>query len=84
MAIFTKKEIDLYKGKNKVLKTLRVDTATAVKIDELQKVCIAEKGHKVSQNQILTGIVNSFISELETIAKENEETAISKVLALVE
>ena len=84
MTIFTKKEIDLYKGKNKVLKTLRVDTATAVKIDELQKVCTAEKGQKVSQNQILTGIVNSFISEIETIAKDNENKAISKVLALLE
>ena len=84
MTIFSKKEIDLYKGKNKVLKTLRVDKATAVKLDELQKVCIAEKGTKVSQNQILTGIVNSFISEIEKIAKDNEETAISKVLALVE
>ena len=40
MTIFSKKEIDLYKGKNKVLKTLRVDTATAVKIDEIQAVWI--------------------------------------------
>ena len=84
MSIFSKKEIDLYKGKNKVLKTLRVDKATAVKLDELQAVCIAERGQKVSQNQILTGIVNSFISEIETIAKDNEEMAVSKVLALVE
>lgn len=83
MSIFSKKEIDLYKGKNKVLKTLRVDKATAVKIDELQAVCISEKGTKVSQNQILAGIVNSFISDIEETAKVNEAQAISKVMAVL-
>lgn len=83
MSIFSKKEIDLYKGKNKVLKTVRVDKATAIKIDELQAVCIAEKGAKVSQNQILTGIVDSFINEIETTAKSNEAKAISKVMAIL-
>ena len=83
MSIFSKKEIDLYKGKNKVLKTLRVDKATAVKIDELQAVCIAEKGTKVSQNQILAGIVNSFITDIEETAKVNEAQAISKVMAVL-
>ena len=37
MSIFSKKEIDLYKGKNKVLKTVRVDKATAIKIDDLEE-----------------------------------------------
>ena len=83
MSIFSKKEIDLYKGKNKVLKTLRVDKTTAVKIDELQAVCISEKGTKVSQNQILAGIVNSFISDIEETAKVNEAQAISKVMAVL-
>lgn len=83
MSIFSKKEIDLYKGKNKVLKTLRVDKATAVKIDELQAVCISEKGTKVSQNQILAGIVNSFITDIEETAKVNEAQAISKVMAVL-
>ncbi len=83
MTIFSKKEIDLYKGKNKVLKTLRVDTATAVKIDEIQAVCISEKGQKVSQNQILTGIVNSFIEDIETTAKSNEAKAVSKLMAIL-
>ena len=83
MSIFSKKEIDLYKGKNKVLKTLRVDTATAIKIDEIQAVCISEKGEKVSQNQILTGMVNSFIKEIEETAKTNEAKAVSKVMAIL-
>ena len=83
MSIFSKKEIDLYKGKTKVLKTVRVDKATAIKIDELQAVCISEKGAKVSQNQILTGIVDSFINEIETTAKSNEAKAISKVMAIL-
>ena len=83
MAIFSKKEIDLYKGKTKVLKSVRVDKATAVKIDELQAVCIAEKGVKVSQNQILTGIITSFINEIEATAKDNEATAVSRVMAIL-
>ena len=80
MSIFSKKQIDLHKGKTKVLKTVRVDKATAIKIDELQAVCIAEKGTKVSQNQILTGIINAFINDIEATAKTNEAKAISKVL----
>lgn len=83
MSIFSKKQIDLYKGKTKVLKTVRVDKATAIKIDELQAVCIAEKGTKVSQNQILAGIVNSFITDIEETAKVNEAQAISKVMAVL-
>ena len=83
MTIFSKKEIDLYKGKTKVLKSVRVDKATAVKIDELQAVCIAEKGVKVSQNQILTGIITSFINEIEATAKDNEATAVSRVMAVI-
>ena len=83
MSIFSKKEIDLYKGKNKVLKTVRVDKATAVKIDELQAVCIAEKGVKVSQNQLLTGIVDSFINDIEETAKDSEAKAIGKVMAVL-
>lgn len=83
MSIFSKKEIDLYKGKNKVLKTVRVDKATAIKIDELQAVCIAEKGNKVSQNQVLTGIIDAFINDIEETAKTSEAKAIGKVLAIL-
>ena len=83
MSIFSKKEIDLYKDKNKVLKTVRVDKATAIKIDELQSVCIAEKGAKVSQNQVLTGIIDSFIKDIEETAKTSEAKAIGKVLAIL-
>ena len=83
MSIFSKKEIDLYKGKTKVLKSVRVDKATAIKIDELQAVCIAEKGTKVSQNQLLTGIVNSFIKDIEETAQTSEVKAIGKVMAVI-
>ena len=84
MAIFNNKEIDIYKGKTRVLKTLRVDTPTAVKIDELQAVCTTIKGKTVSQNQILTGIINSFLLDIENLARDNEEKAVNKVLALLE
>lgn len=83
MTIFSKKEIDLYKGKTKVLKTVRVDKATAIKIDELQAVCTSEKGVKVSQNQLLTGIVNAFITDIEETAQTNEAKAIGKVMAIL-
>ena len=84
MAIFNNKEIDIYKNKTRVLKTLRVDTPTAVKIDELQAVCTTIKGKTVSQNQILTGIINSFLLDIENLARDNEEKAVNKVLALLE
>lgn len=84
MSIFSKKEVNLYKNKNKVLKTLRIDVPLAVKLDELQVVCTSQKGYKVSQNQILTGIVQAYINEIEQLAKDNEEMAVNKVLSLIE
>lgn len=84
MAIFNNKEIDIYKNKTRVLKTLRVDTPTAVKLDELQAVCTTIKGKTVSQNQLLTGIINSFLLDIENLARDNEEKAVNKVLALLE
>ena len=81
--MFSKKEFDLYKGKTKVLKSVRVDKATAIKLDEIQAVCTAEKGEKVSQNQILTGIINAYIKDIEETAKTNEATAVSKVMAIL-
>jgi len=83
MSMFSKTEIDLYKNKSKVLKTLRIDVPLAVKIDELQTVCTSRKGYKVSQNQILTSIVNSYINEIEQLAKDNEEMAVNKVLSII-
>lgn len=85
MSIFSNiKKYDKYQDKTKVLKSIRVDKATAVKIDELQAVCIAEKGTQVSQNQLLTGIVNSFVEDIENTAKDNETKALSKILAVIE
>lgn len=85
MSIFkTKREINKYKNKSVVVNTIRTNTELAVKIDELQAVCSAEKGETISKNKILTGIINSFVEDIENTAKDNETKAISKILAVVE
>ncbi len=85
MSIFTKvKEIDKYKGKTVVLNSIRTDKATAVKIDELVEVCTSEKGVKVSKNQLLAGIVTSFINGIETTAKTNEDKATQQLLEVLD
>jgi len=86
MSIFkNKKEIDKYKGKTVVLNSIRTNVTTAVKIDELVQVCRAETGNsRLSKNQVLTGIVTSFITEIETTASTNEDKATQKLLAILE
>lgn len=84
MAIFSNiKEIDKYKGKRVVLNSIRTDKATAVKIDELVKVCTSKRGKPVSKNKLLAGIVTSFITEIETTAKTNEDKATQQLLAVI-
>ncbi len=85
MSIFkTKREINKYKNKSVVVNTIRSNTELAVKIDELQSVCSAEKGEPISKNKILTGIINSFVEDIENTAKDNETKALSKILAVIE
>ena len=84
MTILKNKSKDKYKGKTKVLRTVRVDKETAIKIDELQEVCITETGESVSLNTVLVGIINKFISEVEDIAKDSEDQATQKVLEILE
>ena len=80
-----KKEIDKYKGKTVVLNSIRTDKTTAVKIDELVQVCRAETGNSnLSKNQVLTGIVTSFINDIETTASTNEDLATQKLLKVLE
>ena len=69
MTIFKTKSKDKYKGKTKVLRTVRVEKDTAIKLDEIQEVCITETGESVTQNTVLVGIINKFINEVEDIAK---------------
>ena len=84
MSIFTNvKPIDKYKGKTVVLNSIRTDKDTAVKIDELVQVCTSEKGEKVSKNQVLAGIVTSFVKDIETTAKTNEEQATQQLLSIL-
>ena len=84
MTIFKNKSKDKYKGKTKVLRTVRVNKDTAIKLDELQEVCITETGETISKNTILVGIINTFIDEVEEIAKTSEDKATQKVLKILD
>lgn len=83
MNLFDKKIADTYKGKSKVLKTVRVDKETALKLDKLLDYCREQKGTKVSQNQLIAGIIDYFIVEYEHKVTLNEEKANKRVLELV-
>ena len=83
MTIFKNKSKDKYKGKDRVLKSMRVDKDTAIKLDELQAVYIGETGEAIPQNTVLVGIINNFINEVEDIAKINEDQATQRVLEVI-
>ena len=84
MTIFKNKSKDKYKGKDRVLKSMRVDKDTAIKLDELQAVYIGETGEAIPQNTVLVGIINNFINEVEDIAKHNEDQATQRVLEVIQ
>lgn len=84
MNILQRTITDTYKGKSKTVKTIRVDKEIALKLDKIIDYCREEKGTKISQNQVLAGILNSFIMDYEEIVQANPDKANSKVLALVE
>lgn len=84
MTIFKNKSKDKYKGKTRILKSVRVEKDTAIKLDELQAVYIGETGKTISQNTVLVGIINNFINELEDLAKVSEDQATQKVLEVIQ
>ena len=84
MTIFKNKSKDKYKGKTKVLRTVRVNKETAIKLDEIQEVCITETGETISKNTVLVGIINNFINEVEEIAETSEDQATQKVLDILD
>ena len=83
MTIFKNKHINIYKGKKSVLKTVRLDVNTAIKIDELQAVCTEEIGKTVSQNMLLRGIITSYVSQIEQTANTSEDKALKEILSLL-
>lgn len=74
---------DTYKGKNKVLKSFRLDKDTALKLDKFIDYCREENGTKISQNKIIAGIIASFIKDYENEVQTNPDIANKKVLALL-
>lgn len=83
MTIFKNKSIDKYKDKTIVSKTVRVPKDLAIKLEELQEVCITETGGRVTQNTVLLGIITEFVNDLESIALEDEDKATSKLLSII-
>ena len=85
MTIFkNRKEIDPYKGTTKIQKGIRTTPELARKIDEMQTVCSAEKGERVSQNILLSGIISEFVDDIEITARADEKLAINKMLAIID
>ena len=74
---------DTYKGIKRVNKTVRVDKATALKLDKFLDYCIEVEGRKISQNRLLEGIVNYFITDYEDRVVKNPDKANARVLQLV-
>lgn len=83
MSIFKTKSKDKYKDKKRILKTMRVEKDTALKLDELQAVCSSETGETIPLNTILNGIINNFINDVEAVASQDENKATQKVLEVI-
>ena len=74
---------DTYKGKKRVIKTVRMDKTTALKLDKLLDYCKEVEGKKISQNQLLEGIVLYFLADYEDRVTKNPEKANKRVISLV-
>lgn len=81
--ILDRKITDTYKGTKRVNKTVRVDKETALKLDKFLDYCKEVQGTKVSQNRLLEGIINYFITDYEDRVIKNPEKANKRVVQLV-
>ena len=81
--ILDKHIADIYKDNQRVNKTVRVDKPTALKLDKFLEYCKEVNGRRVSQNQLLTGIIKYFIHDYENRVVENPEQANQIVIGLV-
>lgn len=74
---------DTYKDTKRINKTVRIDKGTALKLDKFLDYCKEIEGRKVSQNQLLAGIITYFIHDYESRVVENPEKANQIVIRLV-
>ena len=81
--ILDKHIADIYKDNQRVNKTVRVDKHTALKLDKFLEYCKEVNGRRVSQNQLLTGIIKYFIHDYEARVVENPKEANQIVIGLV-
>ena len=81
--ILDKHIADIYKDNQRVNKTVRLDKNTALKLDKFLEYCKEVNGRRVSQNQLLTGIIKYFIHDYENRVVENPEQANQIVIGLV-
>ena len=84
MNILEKEITDTYKDKKKVIKTVRLDKDTALKVDKILNYCIQSKGRKISQNDLLKGIITYVIQEYEHRVQLNPEKANKRILYLID
>lgn len=74
---------DTYKGTKRINKTVRINKSTALNLDKFLDYCKEVEGRKVSQNQLLTGIINYFIHDYEIEVAENPKQANKKIIDIV-
>lgn len=74
---------DTYKGTKRINKTVRINKSTALTLDKFLDYCKEVEGRKVSQNQLLAGIITYFIHDYELKVAENPEKANQIVIGLV-
>lgn len=65
--ILERQIIDTYKGTKTINKTVRINKSTALNLDKFLDYCKEVEGRKVSQNQLLAGIITylSMITSLK-------------------
>ena len=82
----------IFKGKTKYkyiedkpyTKTVRVEKDTAIKLDDLLEFYITETEEtNTSLNQVIRGIITSFISQVETLEKEDLSKASELILETI-
>ena len=74
---------DTYKGTERVNKTVRLDKETALNLDKFLDYCKEVEGRKISQNQLLNGIIKNFIIQYENNVIENPKQANNLVIDII-
>ena len=84
MTIFKGKTKYKYIDEKPYTKTVRVEKDTAIKLDDLLEFYITQtEKTNTSLNQVIRGIITSFISEVETLETENPSKASQLIIETI-